>query len=32
MTENEILAILFLVAGSLSWGIILGIMIEKRKK
>jgi hypothetical protein len=32
MTENEILAILFLVAGSLGWGIILGIIIEKRKK
>ncbi len=32
MTQDEIIAIIMIVAGSLSWGVILGIMIEKRKK
>jgi hypothetical protein len=32
MTQDEIIAIIMIVAGSLSWGVILGIMIEKREK
>ena len=32
MTQDEIIAIIMIVAGSLSWGVILGIMIEKRRK
>ena len=32
MTQDEIIAIIMIVAGALSWGVILGIMIEKRKK
>jgi hypothetical protein len=32
MTQDEIIAIIMIVAGFLSWGVILGIMIEKREK
>jgi len=32
MTQNEIMGIIFLVIASLSWGVILGMYIEKWKK
>jgi len=32
MTQNEIIGIMMIIAGAFSWGIILGIMIEKWKK
>ncbi len=32
MTQNEIMGIITVVSGFFSWGIILGIYIEKWKK